>query len=89
MNLQFMGMGAVETFRGRIYGHAEAVEDERHAFVKALATTGVLDCPAYDGWVRALQMAGWLPSEPEYEPAEGGGQHARWRLTPFGMEASR
>lgn len=89
MALLFMGVGPEEEFRGRVYGASDDDEEERRrrAFLEALATEGVLDCPAYDGWILALQDAGWVPSEPEFEPAEGGGRYARWRLTPRGRAA--
>lgn len=89
--LQFMGVEAPEAFRGRVYGSAgeDSAELQREAFVKALETTGVIDCPAYDPWVLALQDRGWLASEPELEPAPDGGHHGRWRLTPRGRAELR
>lgn len=76
-----------ETFRGRVYG-GDTKDDPRRAFVHALATTGVVDCPAYDPWVAALQERGWLPLQPELEPnPDGPGRIGRWRLTPAGVEA--
>lgn len=82
VELSFMGIGEPETFRCRVYGGAP--EDPRRAFIDALATTGVLDCPAYDGWIAALQERGLVPPAPEFEPAPGGGRYARWRLTELG-----
>jgi hypothetical protein len=59
-------------------------------FIVTLATTGVLDAPVYDKWVAALQERGWLPKEPEFEPApDCNGRYARWRLTEQGREACR
>lgn len=80
--LRAMGIGEPEEFRARIYDIEE--DDGREAWLRALTTTGALDCPAYDPWVKALQERGWLPAEPEYEPAPGGGRHARWRMTERG-----
>lgn len=91
-SLRFMGVDPnPETFRCRVYGQPEydADEQERRAFLASLAVDGVLDCPAYDEWIAALQAAGWVPREPNYEPAPGGGRHARWRLTPKGHEMWR
>ncbi len=86
--LSFMGICDVEPFRARVYGLAEQ-DRERLSFLRQLGTTGVLDCPAYDRWIQALQKRGWVPSEPDLEPVPGGGRgnHARWRLTPAGMLA--
>lgn len=88
--LHFMGDPAIaETFRGRIYGAAaDPAETARIAFVQRLAGDGVLDCPAFDGWVAALQARGWLPAKPELEPHPNGIDRAgRWRLTPAGRAA--
>lgn len=84
--LDFMGHGVEEEFRGRIYG-APVKADERVAFVRRLATVGVIDCPAYDPWVEALQERGWLPPTPKLEAnPDGPGRIGRWALTPFGLE---
>jgi antirestriction protein ArdC len=46
---------------------------------------GVVDCPAYDGFVAALQGRGWLPLEPELDGnPDGEGKIGRWRLTDKG-----
>lgn len=91
MPLSFMGVDSPEEFRCRIYGAQDTDEDERQrrAFLDTLATDGVLDCPAYDGWIRTLQGVGWVPDVPEFEPAPGGGRYARWRLTARGHAAWR
>lgn len=73
-----------EFFRGRVYGASDE-EDRRVAFLEALAGQGVIDCPAYDGWVAALQKRGWLPNAPELEAnPDGEGKVGRWRLTERG-----
>ena len=56
--LYFMGEGEPETFRARIYGGDTEADKKRLAFLRALATGGVLDCPAYDSWIAALQKRG-------------------------------
>ncbi len=87
--LQFMGCGDVVEVRCRVYGGDDQGEDERRAFVVSLAGPGVLDCPAYDGWVKALQERGWLPDEPELEAnPDGPGRVGRWRLTAKGLAES-
>lgn len=85
---ELMFMGEVpEVFRGRVYADVGTGEpDERVAFVQELATTGVLDCPAYDAWVAAFQDRGWLPESPDYENTPDG-KVARWRLTLVGRLA--
>lgn len=82
--LRAMGIGEPEEFRARIYDGTEEEHPSLHQWLRATMTTGALDCPAYDQWVKALQERGWLPAEPEYEPAPGGGRHARWRMTERG-----
>lgn len=83
-SLLFMGEGDPETFRCRIYGAADE-PDERAAFVEQLAGPGVIDCPAYDPWVAALQARGWLPESPVLEPnPDGPGRIGRWILTDKG-----
>ena len=85
-----MGAGEPETFRCRIYGVAEDPEAEakRRAFLAELAGPGVIDCPAIDPWVSALQERGWLPDSPELEPNPSGpGKLGRWRLTDTGRAA--
>lgn len=82
--LKFMRRGAVESVRCRVYG-GEVDRSRQRAFVNELARDGVLDCPAYDKWVSALQERGWLPPEPELEPNPAGpGMVGRWRLTSEG-----
>ena len=87
--LNFMGdPGIVETFRARIYGGEDPDEAARRDFIERLATVGVLDCPAYDDWVAALQARGWLPMLPELESnPKGPGKVGRWRLTDVGRAA--
>lgn len=85
--LRFMGVGPDEAVRGRVYGcEPDRDEGERRGFLAALAAEGVLDCPAYDGWIRSLQARGWVPKEPEFEAAPESGRHARWRLTDIGRQ---
>lgn len=82
-----MGAGEPETFRCRIYGVAEdpEAESKRRAFLAELAGPGVIDCPAIDPWVRALQARGWLPDRPVMEPHQDGVHKAgRWHLTDKG-----
>jgi hypothetical protein len=87
--MRFMGVGEPEEFRCRVYGCDADEDDEerqRLAFVKSLAGEGVIDCPAYDGWVKALQGRGWLPETPDREPnPDGPGKVGRWRLTARGL----
>jgi hypothetical protein len=78
-----MGIGEPETFRCRVYDGTPD-DTRQRSFLEALYTSGVLDCPAYDSAIGALQDRGWVPLEPEYEPAPGGGRYARWRLTEVG-----
>ena len=85
-----MGVGERETFRERIYGAdiEDADEAKRRAFLELLAGPGAVDCPAYDEWVAALQLRGWLPDEPELEPnPDGPGRIGRWRLSDEGRAA--
>lgn len=85
--LLFCGRGEPEEVRCRVYGGTDDADDERVAFVKSLAGGGVIDCPAYDPWVAALQERGWLPLTPELEPnPEGEGKVGRWRLTDKGRD---
>lgn len=88
--LFFMGETSMrEVFRCRVYDAGETEDDRPRAdFVERLAGEGVIDCPAIDPWVAALQGRGWLPAEPELEPnPDGPGKLGRWRLTPEGREA--
>jgi hypothetical protein len=83
--LDFMGQGILEEVRCRVYGGSNEPEDERVIFLNELATVGVIDCPAYDVWVAALQDRGWLPAKPELEQnPDGPGKIGRWLLTPKG-----
>jgi DNA-binding MarR family transcriptional regulator len=77
-----MGTDPPETFRCRIYGADR--DDKRVAFIRRLATDGVLDTPAYDAWIAALDARGWVTSE--METADGGGRYKRWRLTATGRD---
>ncbi|NBC16389.1 MAG: hypothetical protein GVY18_03630 [Bacteroidetes bacterium] len=77
--LSFMGVDPPEAFRCRIYGADP--DDERDAFVRRLASHGVLDAPAYDGWTAALDRRGWVTAS--YERCKGG-RHKRWRLSEAG-----
>jgi hypothetical protein len=83
----FMGEGKPEAFRCRIYDGSERKPDPRADFVRLLAREGAIDCPAYDGWVAALQGRGWLAAAPELEPnPDGPGKIGRWRLTGIGRK---
>jgi len=85
--LLFMGSeDHVDDVRCRIYGDdTDAQHNYRVSFLRSCAGEGVIDCPAYDGFVAALQKKGWLPPCPELEPnPEGKGRIARWRLTDIG-----
>jgi len=88
--LHFMGMrGHVDNVRCRVYGGQSDTKDEakRLAFLRACASSGAVDCPAYDGWVSALQSRGWLPETPALEPnPDGPGQIGRWKLTDEGRK---
>lgn len=81
-----MGVDEPEVFRCRIYG---AEEDKRVDLIKRMASSGVLDCPAYDGATAALACAGW--AEMQLEPNHGpeGGKVGRWRLTAAGETEMR
>ncbi len=83
--LLFMGIGEPEAVRCRIYGADR--DDDRVAFIRRLADRGVLDAPAYDAWIAALDARGWVASS--YEPADGGGKHLRWTLTDTGRSEAR
>lgn len=86
--LSFLGVGEPDYFRCRVYGGdvaRDANELERHAFVQRLATTGVIDCPAYDEWIAALDARGWVAYRMEPNPT-GEGRVKRWRLTDVGRE---
>lgn len=87
ITLLFMGdENFEETFRARVY----LAEDERHrrrvAFVESLANEGVIDCPAYDGWIGALRDRGWLDERPVLEPISRSNRlcHGRWKLNDKG-----
>lgn len=83
--LRFMGVGEPETMRGRIYSADDPDEIARADFVRRLAGPGVIDAPAFDGWVAALQARGWLPDRPALEPnPDGPGKIGRWLLTERG-----
>jgi hypothetical protein len=84
-----MGAGEPEAFRCRIYGAAEDPDEaKRREFVAQLAGPGVLDCPAIDPWVAALQERGWLPEAPVLEPHPDGIHKAgRWYITAAGRDA--
>ena len=81
-----MGLGEPEVFRARVYGGAEdPAERERAEFIERLAGPGVIDCPAIDPWIAALQERGWLPAAPALEPnPTGEGKIGRWTLTDKG-----
>jgi hypothetical protein len=79
-----------EQVRCRIYDGEDKDEAKRVSFVNELAGPGVVDCPAYDPWVAALQGKGWLAPTPELEPNQDGpGRIGRWRLTDLGREEWR
>lgn len=85
--LLFMGdENFEETFRARVYIAEDEQHRRRRAFVEELATNGVIDCPAYDRWVRALQSRGWLDEKPVLEPFGDGTTrcHGRWKLNAKG-----
>jgi hypothetical protein len=88
-----MGVAGAEPehFRCRIYGDApepREAEAARVAFLELLAGEGALDCPAYDGWVAALQARGWLDDAPALEPdPDGPGRVGRWCLNEHGRAA--
>lgn len=87
--LSFMGVQEPEEVRCRVYGGEDGDGDEARArFVRQLAGPGVVDCPAFDTWVAALQARGWLPASPDLEPnPDGPGKIGRWRLTLVGLDA--
>lgn len=82
--LLFMGdPAAAEEFRGRVYASNDEQDEERRAFIDRLATSGVLECPAYDGWLAALEQRGWVRWESEQAPS--GGWYRRWYLSQLGV----
>lgn len=89
--LSFMSIGESEHFRCRVYLGSrdnDANETERVRFIERLASEGVVDCPAYDPWVRVLQARGWLSDTPKLETNPSGeGKIGRWRLTELGRAA--
>lgn len=94
IRLSFMGECPPEEVRCRVFGqdaktnHSDGEEQARIAFLRDLGTTGVLDAPAFDGWIKALSERGWVVDE--LEPAPGGGRFKRWRLSERGKrEAMR
>lgn len=87
MKLLFMDEGPAEEFRGRVYVPRGEQEEERWAFLDRLATEGVIECPAYDGWLTALEQRGWVYWEAERAPS--GGYHRRWHLSQLGLDESR
>ncbi len=85
--LLFMGLEhEKEVVRPRVYGGADRTDQQLRAFMHALATTGVLDCPAYDQWIERLDAREWLNSAMEPRP-QGDGRHRRWRLNAAGLAA--
>lgn len=84
--LQFMGEGEPEFVRGRVYGAESAEDTKKRALLTAMANAGVIECPAYDNWLAALEgrgfAAGELEPAPEYGP---GAKVMRWRLTDAGQ----
>ena len=84
--LRFMGQDDPEEVRCRVYDGSDDQEAARRAFLENLAGPGVIDCPAYDPWVAALQEREWLPRAPDLEPnPDGPGRIGRWRLTAKGL----
>lgn len=81
--LRFMGRGDPEPFRCRIYGDVSDDDKARAAFVERLGTVGVIDAPAWDTWIDALDAAGWLHGSLEPNP-EGDGYIKRWTLSDYG-----
>ncbi len=85
--LYFMGDPAArEEVRARVYdASSDPDEAARRVFVEQLDGPGVVDCPAIDPWVAALQARGWLPAQPALEPnPDGPGKIGRWHLTDLG-----
>jgi hypothetical protein len=78
--LRFLDLdGQDEVFRCRVYGAEN--DTERQAFMRRLAGDGVLEAPAFDGWLDALDARGWATWTAEPVP---GGHVRRWRLTEMG-----
>lgn len=78
-----MGRCDPEPFRCRIYGDVSDDDRERAAFIERLGGDGVLDAPAWDTWIDALDARGWIVGE--LEPNQDGpGRVKRWRLTEYG-----
>jgi hypothetical protein len=85
--LSFMNRCDPEEVRCRVYDgttsdsdHVDPDEAKRREFVTELVGPGVIDCPAYDNCVAALQARGWLPPTPDLEPnpdGQGWGRMAR------------
>lgn len=87
---RLLGEGEPETFRCRVYDSPDPWEARRAAFVELLSGPGVLDCPAYEKWVKALQERGWLDASPELERnPDGPGRVGRWRLNDRGRREWR
>lgn len=89
VTLSFMGHCAPEEFRCRVYTGAdqpEGIERKRRNFVAQLAEDGVIECPAYDNWLLALEERGFafgaLVEAPEHGP---GAKVKRWYLTGAGQ----
>jgi hypothetical protein len=86
--LRFMGSHDPhwrETFRCRVYGYEPDEQDrKRVALVRQLATDGVLDCPAYEQAMAALEERGYATMALEPNP-DGPGRVGRWRLTEEGL----
>lgn len=82
--LLLMGERCDDAVRCRVYdGTGE--HDERLTFVRTCAGSGAIDCPAYDGWVAALQERGWLPGSPQLVAnPDGPGRIGLWLLTDLG-----
>ena len=83
VRLSFMGQEPPEDVRCRVYVADDPAEQERVAFVRRLADAGILDCPAYDGWIAALLARGYVTGELEPNP-DGPGRVKRWRLNDRG-----
>ena len=79
-----MGRADLEAFRCRVYGSPDTDEEQRRAFVDALAKDGVIECPAYDSWLGALEERGWIEGVLEPNP-NGPGYVKRWTLTEGGL----
>lgn len=86
VRLSFMGQEPPEDVRCRVYVADDPAEQERVAFVRRLADAGILDCPAYDGWIAALLARGYVTGELEPNPS-GPGRVKRWRLSESGRAA--